>query len=284
MGMEHRPFLATLILWAATGTGLASAADFGEGNAKVRLVASADRPDSAEPFLLGVELDIRPGWHIYWRNPGGAGLATDISWRLPAGVKAGDLQWPLPIAFTQSGDIPGYGYEESVVLAARIRSASAVPDDATVVASVSWLACKDVCVLGSAEIKSRWREIAVEPAFATWDEQLPQSVNPSDPPFTVTVRGGPSTGTIGVWLQWQVAPQAVEWFPDPPDGLEVENVKIQTRGGLTRIDAVVRSMAGSTATPDTLESVVVVTDETNRRRGWSLAVDLENSQIKGEKK
>ena len=108
--MDHRPFLAALILWAATGTGLASATDFGEGNARVRLVASADRLDPSEPVPLGVEFEIKTGWHIYWRNPGGAGLATDFSWRLPTGVKAGPLRWPLPVAFTQSGDIPGYGY------------------------------------------------------------------------------------------------------------------------------------------------------------------------------
>ncbi len=281
--MDHRPFLAALILWAATGTGLASATDFGEGNARVRLVASADRLDPSEPVLLGVEFEIKPGWHIYWRNPGGAGLATDISWRLPTGVNAGPLLWPLPVAFTQSGDIPGYGYEETVVLAARIRSEPAVPGDAVVGASVSWLACKDVCVLGSAELESRWSEIAVEPAFATWGDELPQSVSASDPPFTVTVRGGRSAGTIGLWLQWQVAPQPVEWFPDPPDGLEVESVAIQTRGGLTRIDAVVRELAGSKAGHDHLDSVVVVTDENNQRRGWNLAVDFENPQAKGEK-
>ncbi len=201
--MEHRRILAAWIVCGATVAGLASAADYGVGNARVRLLVGANQLTPEEPVLLGVHFDIKPGWHIYWKNPGGAGLSTEIDWRLPAGVKAGDLRWPLPIGFTQSGDIPGYGYEESVVLAARIRSDSALPDDAMVGASVSWLACKDVCVLGSAEIKSRWSEIAVEPAFATWDEELPQSVNTADSPFTVTVRGGPSAGTIGLWLQWQ---------------------------------------------------------------------------------
>lgn len=270
--MGYRAFFAAVVVVVVAG--MASAADYGAGNARVRLVASVERLSASEPVILGVEFDIRPGWHIYWKNPGGAGLATEIDWRLPAGVVAGDLQWPLPVGFTQSGDIPGYGYEESVVLAARIRSESAMPGDAVVGASVSWLACRDVCVLGSAEIENRWSEIAIEPAFATWDEDLPQSVNTSDPPFAVTVRGGLSAGTIGLWLQWQVAPQAVEWFPDPPDGLEVEDVTIQTRGGLTRVDAVVRKMAGSKTGHETLDSVVVITDENNRRRGWNLAVDL----------
>jgi DsbC/DsbD-like thiol-disulfide interchange protein len=282
--MDHRRILAAWIVCAATAAGPASAADYGAGNARVRLVVGANQPTPEEPVLLGVHFDIKPGWHIYWKNPGGAGLSTEIDWRLPEGVEAGDLQWPLPIGFTQSGDIPGYGYEESVVLAARVHSESAVRGDAVVGASVSWLACKDVCVLGSAELESRWSDIEVEPAFATRDEELPESVDTSDPPFTVTVRRGTSAGAIGLWLQWQVAPQTVEWFPDPPDGLEVNNVTIQTRGGLTRVDADVRQMAGSKTGQETLDSVVVITDENNRRRGWILAVDLENPRNKGEKR
>lgn len=246
----------------------------GEGNARVRLVASADRLSPAEPALVGVEFDIRPGWHVYWKNPGGAGLATAVNWRLPESVNAGDIQWPVPVAFTQSGDIPGYGYEGSVILAAEILSAKELGGDTVVGASVSWLACKEVCVLGSAELSAPLAEIADDRFAEDWAASLPQPIPSSDPPLSLGTTGGLSGGTIGLWLQWRAEPVEVEWFPDPPSGLEVENVTVQTRGGLTRVDAVVRVMAGSTVTPDTLNSVVVVTDENHQRRGWNLAVDL----------
>ncbi len=259
---------------AVAQAGLITAEEYGEGNARVRLVASAGRQHSGDAVFLGVRFDIKPGWHIYWKNPGGAGLATDIRWRLPAGIDAGDLQWPLPVAFTQSGDIPGYGYEGSVVLAAELRSANHPPDNAVVGASVSWLACRDVCVLGSAELEAPWAEIEVDRGLADWEESLPHPLEGSDAPFTLTTKGGLAAGKVGLWLQWRTAPQSVEFFPDPSDGLVVEDFAIQTRGGLTRIDAVVRSMAGSDLQYGTLDSVVVVIDENHRRRGWEATINL----------
>jgi hypothetical protein len=272
--MERRLFLASVMAVAVTQIGLVTAEGYGEGNARVRLVASADRLHSGDALFLGVRFDIRPGWHIYWKNPGGAGLATDIRWRLPAGIDVGDLQWPLPVAFTQSGDIPGYGYEGSVVLAARLSSAPALEAKTVVGASVSWLACKDVCVLGSAELEAPWAEVAIDHGFAAWAESLPGALDGSNAPFTLTTKGGLAAGKVGLWLQWRNVAQPVAFFPDPPKGLEVKDVTILTRGGLTRIDAVVRSMAGSDGQHDTLGSLVVVTDENGRRRGWDLSVDL----------
>ncbi|MCJ7755938.1 MAG: hypothetical protein MUP13_15360 [Thermoanaerobaculales bacterium] len=269
--MGYRTFLTAVVVVLIAGTVSAVEQDYGKGNARVQLVA---RKHGGEPVFLGVSFDIKPGWHIYWKNPGGAGLATDIRWRLPEDVEHGDLKWPVPVAFTQSGDIPGYGYEGSVVVAAELRSAAAVPGTAVVGASVSWLACKDVCVLGSAELESSWAGVAIDPGFAAWAGELPLSFDGFDAPFTLTTKGGLAAGHIGLWLQWRTAPQSVEFFPDPPEGLEVKDLAIQTRGGLTRIDAVVRAMAGSDVRPDTLSSVVVVTDENNQRRGWQLAVDL----------
>jgi DsbC/DsbD-like thiol-disulfide interchange protein len=269
--MRCRAFFAAGIAVGVAGFASAVEGDYGTGNARVRLVAGQH---GGEPVFLGVSFDIKPGWHIYWKNPGGAGLATDIRWRLPAGAEHGDLLWPVPVAFTQSGDIPGYGYEGAVVLAAELRSATALPGTAVVGASVSWLACKDVCVLGSAELESPWAKVAIDPGFPAWAEALPRTFDRSNAPFTMTAKGSLAAGHIDLWLQWRGAAQSIEFFPDPPEGLEVKDVTIQTRGGLTRIDAVVRRMAGATVTPDTLDSVVVVTDENHRRRGWDLAVGL----------
>ena len=272
--MDWRMSVPAVVLLAGLGAGSAVAADYGEGNARVRLVRSAEKAGTGTTFLLGVEFDIRPGWHIYWRNPGGAGLATDIQWRLPPGAAAGELQWPLPVGFTQSGEIPGYGYEESVVLAAEFRSDDGLEGDQAVGASVSWLACRDVCVLGSAELQSPLAALPIDDAFVKWPDILPQPFDEENPAFTVTARGGLAEGTLGLWLQWRQAPRAVEWFPAPPEGLEVTGVTIQTRGGLTRIDSFVRRMQGSSGTSSTLESVVVMTDDDGVRRGWNLAVDV----------
>ena len=58
---------------------------------------------------------MRPGWHVYWRNPGDAGLPTEIAWTLPPGFTAGEIAWPTPERFVVS-DIGNYGYAGSVDL------------------------------------------------------------------------------------------------------------------------------------------------------------------------
>ena len=270
--MKRFPILVAAVVLAAAGGASAEGGD--EGHARVRLVKSTDRLGPDSPAYLGVRFDIEPGWHIYWKNPGGAGLATEIGWRLPEAVETDELEWPVPIGFTQSGDIPGYGYEKTVVLASRVSSDARTRSDASVGASVSWLACRDVCVLGSADLESTWAEVPVEPLFSSWNTTLPGLPDQTSPPFTWRVIGGLSEQRIQLWLQWQQAPAAVEWFPDPPHGIEVQDIKIQTRGDLTRIDAVVRRLAGSAEPRGPLASLVVVTDDQQERRGWELAVDL----------
>ena len=278
--MDHRLSILVALLLALLSSASAGASDYGDGNARVRLVTSIDRAEAGGTFLLGVHFDIRPGWHIYWRNPGGAGLATDIQWRLPEAFAAGPIQWPLPVYFTQSGDIPGYGYVDSVVLASEISVQQDVDEKNTVVvgAKVSWLACRDVCVIGDAVLEGSLTTLPVDPDFASWSADLPRPSDDSEPPFALTTRGGLADGKIDLWLQWREAPRLVEWFPDPSDTLKVDDVEVRTRGSLTRIDAVVRAMAGTNESPNILNSLVVMSDENGRRRGWELDVDLKKAE------
>ncbi len=272
--------LLSLPLIAVAWVSVTAANDFGAGNVRVRLVADTDHIAPGGDFHLGVRFEIKPGWHIYWRYPGGAGLATDIQWQLPEGVQVGDLQWPLPIGFTQSEGIPGYGYEGTVVLASTIHAA---PDfdraQSTVGAEVSWLACKGVCVLGSARLEANLAELKDDFDLPSRPENLPQEIDSRDPPFSVSATGGIAEGNLSLWLRWLDSPPGpVEWFPDPPEALVVEDVRVHTRGGLTRIDVVVRETAGSELSSDILDSLVVITDDDGRRRGWTLAVGLTGNE------
>jgi thiol:disulfide interchange protein DsbD len=253
-------------LWAP-GLG---AADSSNGHATVRLVAGHDASRPASAQLLGVRFDIEPGWHIYWKHPGGAGLATEVRWLLPKGLEAGPLQWPLPIAFTQAEGIPGYGYEGAVVLAAELHGAAA---SAPFGAEVSWLACREVCVVGRAELAGELGVLPADPALSAWSSVLPAPLDASAP-FTATTTGSPEQGTLGLWLRWSGEPLAVGWFPEPPPGLVVGEATVKVRGNLTRIDAPVRWQAGA-AKERSLRSLIVTTDARGTRRGWELVTELE---------
>src|SRR5262249_12940294 len=97
---------------------------------------------------LAVELTIEPGWHVYWRNPGDAGLATSVKWKLPPQVSAGPIAWPRPERFS-ARSIVGYGYRERVALLVPLKVPSRFTSETlTMEAVVSWLACAEVCVPG----------------------------------------------------------------------------------------------------------------------------------------
>ncbi|MFN0065723.1 MAG: protein-disulfide reductase DsbD family protein, partial [Chlamydiales bacterium] len=108
---------------------------------------------AGQPFWVGVELKLAPGWDTYWINPGDAGLPTKIDWQLPAGFKAGPIQWPYPEKFTND-QMVGFGYTGSVLLMTKITPPSELKagEKIDLQADVTWLACKDSCQPGSAQL------------------------------------------------------------------------------------------------------------------------------------
>lgn len=59
----------------------------------------AHAPQGAGPgqtVWVGLQIRHKPEWHTYWKNSGDSGLPTQLQWTLPAGVTAGEIQWPLP--------------------------------------------------------------------------------------------------------------------------------------------------------------------------------------------
>ncbi|MBI5723486.1 MAG: redoxin domain-containing protein [Planctomycetes bacterium] len=120
-----------------------------------RLVTDASAIESGRSFNVGVLFKIDPGWHIYWKNPGDAGLATSVKFILPEGFVVGKLRWPTPQMFRQSGDIVGYGYSGSVLLYASVIPPAGLKEGSTVPikAEVDWLGCEKVCLPGEAAVE-----------------------------------------------------------------------------------------------------------------------------------
>jgi thiol:disulfide interchange protein DsbD len=106
---------------------------------------------------VGVHFEIEEGWHIYAKNPGDAGLPTEVTWTAPRGVGLGPLRWPKPQRFIELGNIRTNGYTGTIVLASRLVLLTTSTDSEEtafpVRAHVKWLACKDICVPGSADLK-----------------------------------------------------------------------------------------------------------------------------------
>lgn len=142
--------LTRILSWMLLAGGLAgpASAAVGPEPSLVRSELMSERTAVAPgaQVVVAIRQRLSPGWHSYWRNPGNIGQATRVSWSLPAGWRAGDIQWPTPHVYRLGGMI-NFVYSDDVVLPLRI----AVPADAPLrpvrlEAVVTSLLCRDVCI------------------------------------------------------------------------------------------------------------------------------------------
>jgi len=137
---------------ALAGMAAAARAQPTPPHTKVSLLAETDAVRPGRPLHLAVRLQMEPGWHTYWRNPGDAGLPTRVRWTLPSGFEAGEVRWPYPQRFTQ-GPVGSYGYAREVLLLDEVRvPASPVNHEVRIGAHVDWLECQEACLPGKTDV------------------------------------------------------------------------------------------------------------------------------------
>jgi len=189
------PILTRAALAAALALGAAALRADSGPNVKASLLAETHGFQPGKDLVVALRLEEDPGWHTYWRDPGDAGLATDVTWSLPKGVKVGPLLWPKPQVFKDPGGLVAYGYEDhSMVVAVIHVPAKYAQDQLSVKAQANWLACKDVCIPGNAGVSLVLARLdpnppsAAAPLFASvWPSlgQIPEgykgSVKPGAP-------------------------------------------------------------------------------------------------------
>jgi thiol:disulfide interchange protein/DsbC/DsbD-like thiol-disulfide interchange protein len=143
------------LLWFSPAVYPLSGDSVATDNVKARLVSETDGIGPGQSIWVALELQIRDGWHTYWRNPGDSGQATKLVWTLPAGFTAGDIVWTTPHRFVID-PLVNYGYAKHAVHLVEITA----PKDLAVSASplalkakASWLVCSDVCIPESADVE-----------------------------------------------------------------------------------------------------------------------------------
>ncbi|MGE5153649.1 MAG: protein-disulfide reductase DsbD family protein, partial [Bdellovibrio bacteriovorus] len=131
-----------------------------------RLVAErlAAAPGTTAELLL--VLDIRPGWHTYWRNPGDSGEPPRVIWTLPEGVTAGPLGFPAPDVIPV-GPLANFGYSGRALHPVTLGIPAHWPPGEPVAlrAEAHWLVCAEHCI----------------PESAVLELSLPVAAAPGDP-------------------------------------------------------------------------------------------------------
>jgi len=117
---------------------------------RAELVAHAPQGvQTGHPVWVGLQLTHQPEWHTYWRNPGDSGLPTQLTFNLPAGITAGEVQWPMPHKL-KAGALTNYGFEKTVLLAVPLTVSKQFKANATQTLELqlhaNWLVCRLECI------------------------------------------------------------------------------------------------------------------------------------------
>ncbi|GBC84856.1 hypothetical protein HRbin11_01291 [bacterium HR11] len=240
MWMYFGGLILTLGLWAPAS----------DAPVRARAVADATVVVPGHDFRLGVLLEIDPGWHVYWKNSGDAGLPTQVRFEYGPELEAGDWAWPGPRQFQDPGGITTYGYADRVLLwqAVRVRPSVPVGRRLTVRGEARWLACREICVPGRQTLHltltvGRATEVSAHAeTFRRFEALVP--LRPTAlPGWTFRVEApAPDVRVLEVRPPAGEAVTGLEWFPEDPrtrvtDQTVVLDGSPRLRVGLKRIGA-----------------------------------------------
>lgn len=169
---QTRRLAAALCLaWLGVLAFQPTAAPVERPHVRAELIAETAAICPGTPFWVAIRFELEEHWHTYWRNPGDSGQPTSIKWNLPPGFVADDIQWPIPKRI-EVGGLVGYGYETEVLHLIRITPPADLPvgKPVTLAGKVRWLACKEECIPGDAELKLTLPVTNEAPPPSAWVE------------------------------------------------------------------------------------------------------------------
>ena len=264
-------FLCFLMLLAAA---LPSAASAQYGDApETQIKLYAERPEivPGEPLALAVSFTVKPGWHLYWKNPGDTGFAPTARWSLPEGTAVDDFAFPTPSAFSFA-DFTNYGYLKSFDLLTEVTvPVGYAGETVDVGAKVEWLSCDDkICVPEGGDVAislpvAQQASAAVDTSFAQIREALPL---PADWAASAVVTEEDFVAQIDVpFMQQDVG--AIQLFPETGGLIVYEAPQTVTWTGDSQIQ--IRIDAQRDSLPGPVKAVLKVTPKAGGpARGYAL--------------
>ena len=223
-------------LIAAPAAFAASGPTVSTDNVKAHLVSEVRSVAPGETFWVALQLDIRDGWHTYWRNPGDSGEATKLDWKLPPGFTAGDIVWTTPHRF-EVAPLVNYGYAKRAVHLVPITAPKDLQPGKPLVltAAASWLVCSDVCIPGNADVNltlpTSSQPGALDSADAAlFSEARSEFASPQPAATSATVRNGQLVISLGsAWGATLSQIKSLAFFPYDDGGIEYAAPQTLTR-------------------------------------------------------
>ncbi|MEX1250557.1 MAG: protein-disulfide reductase DsbD domain-containing protein [Hyphomonas sp.] len=125
-------------------------ADPSARRAEAELISERASVMPGETVFIALKMTMDPGWHIYWRNAGDAGLPPHLVLKeggnIPAGA-IGEMLWPLPkLLPVVEGEIMDYGYDDEAVFALPLTVPADASGEVSIVAEADYLICEAICI------------------------------------------------------------------------------------------------------------------------------------------
>ena len=164
-----------------------------------------------------VDLDLEPGWHTYWRQPGDAGVPPTFSFEGSRNLAAGEVLFPAPTRMVEDGATI-FGYRDDVVFPLRLRAADSTrPIELDV--KLAYAVCERVCVPAEAELHAVIGPGGTTPAAITAAmSRIPAAL--AAPEGAARVRIVSASGADPSWtLTWRGPGEPpTDLFAEAPEG------------------------------------------------------------------
>jgi DsbC/DsbD-like thiol-disulfide interchange protein len=137
--------LSMLTVWVGLGAGVAQAdmtAWATNEGGRMRLVVMPPEPDGRIRGALQIEP--KPGWITYWREPGDTGIPPQITFPSESGITLDRLSYPVPKRI-DNGALRDVGYDEPVAFPFEL-TAKPAGAPVTVTASAFIGLCRNICI------------------------------------------------------------------------------------------------------------------------------------------
>ena len=124
-------------------------------NAEVELISEQKTIQPGQTFWVGIRMDIRENWYVYYRNPGDSGMPMMVEWMHEDDFSIGEIQWPTPLWLNVAGGMTSYGYYDNILYMMEATAPAGLEPgtEYTLLAEADWLICEDVCIPEYADLE-----------------------------------------------------------------------------------------------------------------------------------
>lgn len=252
----------------------------GQAQTQIRLLIENSVVQPGSTVHAALEVTTPGGWHTYWRNPsepGGPGTRTKLMWKLPPGITAGEIMWPVPGQLTEPSGITQI-YEGTTLLLIPLRIETNAPmGEVELSGRVTWLECQHECIPGRAEVNAK---LTIGPAAV----ESPSNARISAARSSLPAEGTPDLAVARwesaeegeqrtVLIEWPTAAKTADFYAYEHESFEILAKTEAVAGapmGTVRLRKFINK--GEGYWPDRLKGLLVSDPNTPQRKG--IEVDL----------